>query len=88
MDVTRLSSKGQVIIPKLVRQSHHWEAGQELVVIDTDDGVLLKPKKSFQQTGIDDVSGCLSSTQQSPKTEADFKDAIKRGVKERFHDRS
>jgi len=88
VDITRLSSKGQVIIPKLVRKSHHWEAGQELIVVDTGDGVLLKPKNAFPESSIDDVAGCLSSSQQRPKTEVDYQDAIKQGVKERFHDRS
>jgi len=62
VDITRLSSKGQVIIPKLVRKSHHWEAGQELIVVDTGDGVLLKPKNAFPESSIDDVAGCLSSS--------------------------
>jgi bifunctional DNA-binding transcriptional regulator/antitoxin component of YhaV-PrlF toxin-antitoxin module len=31
MELTRLSSKGQVIIPEALRAVHHWEAGQELI---------------------------------------------------------
>ena len=42
MTKTRLSSKGQVIIPAQVRAAHHWEAGQELTVVDAGDGILLK----------------------------------------------
>ena len=33
METTRLSSKGQVIIPKRLRDAHHWLAGQELIAI-------------------------------------------------------
>ena len=44
---TRLSSKGQVIIPRSYLDAHHWKAGQELVVIDTEEGVLLKPARPF-----------------------------------------
>jgi len=47
MSITRLSSKGQLIIPKPVRRAHCWDAGQELEVIDMEEGVLLKTKSPF-----------------------------------------
>jgi AbrB family looped-hinge helix DNA binding protein len=37
----KLSTKGQVILPKSIRQRRHWDAGTRLVIEDTDDGVLL-----------------------------------------------
>ncbi len=39
---TRLSAKGQIVIPKDVRDRLRWEQGQALEVIETSDGVLLK----------------------------------------------
>ena len=42
---TRLSSKGQVVLPKSVRAAHGWKPGTELVVRDREDGVLLEPKR-------------------------------------------
>ena len=59
METTKLSSKGQVIIPKPLRTAHHWETGQELVAIDVGDGVLLKPKSPFVEKNIDEVASCL-----------------------------
>ena len=59
MNKTRLSSKGQVIIPKSSRDTHHWEAGQELVVIDTEEGVLLKPVRPAPHATLDELTGCL-----------------------------
>ncbi|NJN47686.1 MAG: AbrB/MazE/SpoVT family DNA-binding domain-containing protein [Candidatus Competibacteraceae bacterium] len=85
METTKLSSKGQVIIPKPLRASHGWEPGQELVVIDTGDGVLLKPKMPFQETSINDVASCLRY-EGEPKTLDDMEQAIRRGVKERIRD--
>lgn len=43
-----LSSKGQVVIPKEIRDELHWEAGTELTLVSSADGVTLKavPKKS------------------------------------------
>lgn len=40
----RVSSKGQVVIPKEVRDSMHWEAGTELVLVSTEKGVTLQTK--------------------------------------------
>jgi AbrB family looped-hinge helix DNA binding protein len=41
---TRLSGKGQVIIPKDVRDALHWEDGLELEVVKGANSVTLKPK--------------------------------------------
>jgi AbrB family looped-hinge helix DNA binding protein len=85
METTKLSSKGQVIIPKPFRTAHRWEPGQELVVIDTGDGVLLKPKTPFHETNIEDVASCLRYAGE-PKTLNDMEQAIRQGVKERLRD--
>lgn len=61
MDSTKLSSKGLVIIPKYIRSSYHWEAGQELIVIDTGDCILLKPKAALLEPKLSEVAGCLHS---------------------------
>jgi len=38
-----MSSKGQIIIPKAMRESRHWRVGTRLAVYDTAEGLLLKP---------------------------------------------
>ena len=62
METTKLSSKGQVVILGPLRKSHHWEAGQELVVIDVGDGILLKSGDVFEERQINDVAACLKFT--------------------------
>lgn len=57
MATTRLSSKGQVIIPKAVRKTHRWDPGTVFIVEDVRDGVLLKPAKRVPSTTIKDVIG-------------------------------
>jgi len=59
MEITRLSNEGQIIIPQSLRAAHQWEVGQELIAIDVGDGILLKPKKPFPSTTIEQVAGCL-----------------------------
>ncbi len=83
METTRLSSKGQVIIPKKLRDAHHWLAGQELIVINTGDGILLKPKQPFQETKLENVAGCLQYKGES-KTLEELDDAIRQGVLEQW----
>ncbi len=56
---TTVSTKGQVIIPKTVRQNRRWGAGARLVVEETADGVLLKSAPYFPPTNLDDVAGML-----------------------------
>jgi len=87
MEVTRLSSKGQVIIPEALRAAHNWEAGQELVAIDVGNGILLKLKKPFPETTLDQVAGCLKY-RGKPKSLDEIEDAIRQGVMEYWHDRS
>jgi AbrB family looped-hinge helix DNA binding protein len=83
MQTTKLSSKGQVIIPKPLRNAHHWETGQELVVIDMGDGILLKPKTPFPESNIKDVASCLQYKGKA-KTLEDMEDAIKKGIGEKY----
>ncbi len=56
---TTVSTKGQVILPKAIREQRRWPAGTELVVEDTADGVLLKAAPAFAPTRPKDVFGSL-----------------------------
>jgi AbrB family looped-hinge helix DNA binding protein len=85
MPTTILSSKGQIIIPKPLRETHRWEPGQRFDVIETGEGILLKPVAPFSATSIADVAGCLPFKGKA-KTLAEMEEAIARGVKETFRD--
>ncbi|NJO57819.1 MAG: AbrB/MazE/SpoVT family DNA-binding domain-containing protein [Richelia sp. RM2_1_2] len=76
METTKVSKEGQVIIPEQLRKSYGWQTGQELIVIDTGDGILLKPKKLFAETTLNEVAGCLKY-QGTPKSLDDMDDAIR-----------
>lgn len=81
MEITKLSSQGQVTIPQILRDRYHWEAGQELIIINLGDGILLKPKKTFTETKLDDVAGCLKY-QGKAKTIEEMEQLLARGIKE------
>lgn len=52
MPITLVSSKGQVIIPKPMRDAHRWYAGTRLEVQDTPDGVLLRPVREAEKSAL------------------------------------
>ena len=78
-EIIKLSSKGQIVIPKAIRAAHQWEVGQKLELIDTGDGILLRPEKPFPQTSIEAVAGILKYTGK-PKSLEDMEAAIKKEV--------
>lgn len=59
--ITKLSSRGQVAIPKAIRIARKWKAGTEFVIKETNEGVVLKPKKEPKKEDktltIDDLIG-------------------------------
>ncbi len=85
METTRLSTKGQIILPKRIRTSRDWKPGTEFTVQETGDGVLLRPKKHFPPTRLEDIVGFLKYRGKR-KSLAEMDAAIAREVARR-HDR-
>jgi len=56
---TTLSTKGQVILPKALRDLLKWKPGTRLTVEQTAEGVVLKAAPLFPPTRIEDVVGSL-----------------------------
>lgn len=56
---TVISTKGQVILPKAIRERRHWSAGTQLTVEDTPGGVLLKAVRIFPETELGAVFGSM-----------------------------
>ncbi|MGE0873732.1 MAG: AbrB/MazE/SpoVT family DNA-binding domain-containing protein [Burkholderiales bacterium] len=57
METTKLSSKGQVVLPSAIRTARNWQAGAEFAVEETPEGVLLRPLKPFAPTSVAEVFG-------------------------------
>jgi AbrB family looped-hinge helix DNA binding protein len=82
MEKTKLSSKGQLIVPKTIRDARNWETGTEFVVEEVPDGVLLRPVRPFTPTAFNNVFGCLKYKGR-PKTLRQMEQAIAKAVRER-----
>ncbi len=82
---TIVSTKGQVILPKAIRDQLHWDAGTRLVVENTDAGVLLTRAPLFPRTTHEQVFGMLAYKGE-PKTLEEMDEGITAEAKRRARD--
>jgi AbrB family looped-hinge helix DNA binding protein len=59
MSETVVSSKGQVVLPKEIRDRRHWKPGTKLTIEDRPEGVLLRPVEEKKTFTIADLRGML-----------------------------
>jgi AbrB family looped-hinge helix DNA binding protein len=55
---TKLSTKGQVVLPKPLREAHRWKPGTEFIIQERDEGILLKPKSGGGSRTWESIIGC------------------------------
>lgn len=55
---TRLSEKGQVVIPKAIRDANGWGPGIDLMVEAIEGGVVLRPRALTRARTAQDLLGC------------------------------
>jgi len=82
MDTTRLSSKGQLVLPKSIRDADDWGEGTEFTVERVAEGVLLRPLRPVPPTRLEDVVGS-AGYQGPPRSLEQMEPAIRKGVKAR-----
>ena len=74
---TKMSSKGQVVIPEEIRESLHLKEGAQFVVIGRGDAVILK---SITPPSMDEFEDLLRESREYAKKakikKSDVKDAI------------
>ena len=54
----RISTKGQIVIPKEIRTRHDRASGTEQVIEDRGDLLVLRAAKPFPPTRFEDGLGC------------------------------
>ena len=79
---TRLSTKGQLIIPREIRARKGWRAGTELVVEDHGAFVALRPAETLPTSNLEDLVGCTGYRGRA-RTLADMEAAIAKGARRR-----
>ena len=81
METTTLSSKGQLVIPKQVRQQAKVAAGDAFEVRYQDGEIHLRPVVRTSGTTVDDVAGCLASALRKPMSDAQAEAAARARLK-------
>jgi len=56
---TKLTAKGQVLLPKALRISHGWKPGTEFIVEAGDGCIVLRPKTRDKALAWNDLIGCV-----------------------------
>jgi AbrB family looped-hinge helix DNA binding protein len=82
MQTTRLSTKGQVVLPKDIRDARAWGPGTEFTIEQTGDAIMLRPAGRFPESDLAEVAGCLGFKGR-PRTPAQMRAAIAKEVRRR-----
>jgi AbrB family looped-hinge helix DNA binding protein len=83
MATTKVSTKGQVILPKAVREARRWGPGTELEIEERGDDVVLRLKRPMKKHRLEDVIGILKH-EGPPITEEQIREAAAAGAVARF----
>jgi AbrB family looped-hinge helix DNA binding protein len=82
METTKLSSKGQVVLPKAVRDALKWSPGTDLTVEKGEDFVVLRRNDRIRPTTIDEVAGMFKVDRKI--TLEDMERGIEKALRERW----
>ena len=63
--VVKVSDKGQIAIPQSIREKIGLEKGDELVLIELDNKILLQKSKNFEKLVSDDFKDILEINKHS-----------------------
>jgi antitoxin PrlF len=89
LDVTSLSTRGQVVIPNDIREKIKLEPGTKMIIIQEGDNILLKPIKASKMSQFDKIIAIGDKARKELNLkESDVDQAIKNVRKKRNEHRS
>jgi len=81
---TKLSSKGQVVIPEEIRNRLGLEPGAQFVVVGDRDVVILKKIQAPEMSEFDELAGrARQAAKKAGLAKADVVEAVRKARKER-----
>jgi AbrB family looped-hinge helix DNA binding protein len=81
---SQISSKGQVVIPKLIRESLGFTVGSEVEFVEHAEGVLLRRPTHEKKYTLDDLLNALPRYNGSQITEEMMQAGIEAAARERW----
>jgi AbrB family looped-hinge helix DNA binding protein len=82
--VANVSSKGQIVIPKAIRDAKGFVAGATVEFIDHPDGVLLKRPKREAKYTLQDLAGVLPRYEGPKITDELMRERMEDAMRERW----
>ena len=76
METVKVSSKGQIVIPKALREAGHIQAGTEVIISAIADGLMLTPAQRIKPTKVADGLGMLAKSSRKRLSDAEVKRRI------------
>ena len=76
VETVKVSSKGQIVIPKAMRDAGQIQAGMELTICAVADGLVLTPTRKIKPTKVADGLGLLSKAGRRKISDAEEKRRI------------
>ena len=82
VEITKMTSRGQVVIPQDIRQSNGLKEGEKFLVYDTGNSIVLKRIKNLQKTkDIGEFEKAFSSMWKTAKAKGIAKKDIAEEIK-------
>lgn len=78
LEITTLSSKGQVVIPRNIREELHIETGSKFAVITDGDNILLK---KIEQPEVSDFKSLIKKSRALVKNSGFDKSQVDQVIK-------
>ncbi|MCH9652133.1 MAG: AbrB/MazE/SpoVT family DNA-binding domain-containing protein [Deltaproteobacteria bacterium] len=82
MTYTKLSTKGQLVLPKEVRERHGWAPGTAFEIEDQGSCIVLRPAPFVAEVSLDELFGCAGYGG-PPKSLEEMDEAIAEGARQR-----
>ena len=81
--IVKLSTKGQFVISKQLRETHHLAVGTEFVVSFVGDEIRLTPLPMFPRTTVANAAGLLARRGRNGLSEEQSRASISKTLKAR-----
>jgi AbrB family looped-hinge helix DNA binding protein len=79
-----VSSKGQIVIPKAIRDSKGFVAGAKVEFVDHPEGVLLKQPQRKAKYTLRDLANVLPRYEGPPVTDEVVRERMDEAIRERW----
>ena len=83
METSTLSSKGQLVIPKAIREDAKVSAGSQFEVRYAEGEIRLRAMPATRASALEEVAGCLTKPGRKRLSELETRAIIKTNLKAR-----